>query len=156
MRFRSRYPNAAGLHVGVFGLVNVLGRHGMLTPEEEQFRRENNAWYDAAYPDPCAIDPAVYDQDLNPGAAAWFKSTATGLISRIPGYLAILDAHAIAWEEVRATNPGRILYEDIHQVIAAPAAPAHGVGEEDGVLVSAGETPVDDAILFALRDVGRK
>jgi hypothetical protein len=49
IRFRSVYPGIKGQRVGVFGLVNVLGRHGMLAPEEEQFRRENNAWYNAAY-----------------------------------------------------------------------------------------------------------
>ena len=52
VRFRSAHVSARGYKVGVFGLVNVLGRHGMLTPDEERFRRENNAWYDAAYPSP--------------------------------------------------------------------------------------------------------
>jgi len=122
VRFRSRYPNAAGLKVGVFGLVNVLGRHGMLSPDEERFRRENNAWYDAAYPDPCVKNPTVYDQDANPAAAAWFKPTARELLSRVSGYLAILDAHSIAWEEARTADPGKIVYEDIYQVVAVPTS----------------------------------
>lgn len=120
VRFRSARPTATGIHVGIFGLVNVLGRHGMLAPAEEQFRRENNAWYDAAYPDPCAADPSVYAQDVNPRAAAWFKPTATSLLGRIGGYLRILDAHRIAWEEIRTTDPGKIVYEDSYQVIAVP------------------------------------
>jgi hypothetical protein len=41
VRFRSVYQGAKGYKVGVFGLVNVLGRHGMLTPDEERFRRES-------------------------------------------------------------------------------------------------------------------
>jgi hypothetical protein len=56
VRFQSRTPDSARFRVGVFGLVNVLGRHGMLTPEEERFRQENNACYDAAHPDPGAVD----------------------------------------------------------------------------------------------------
>lgn len=92
----------------------------MLTPDEEQFRRENNAWYDEAYPDPCQTDPSVYDRAVNSLAAAWFKSTATHLIERIPGYLAILDAHNVAWEEVRADDPGRIIYSDDYQVVVVP------------------------------------
>jgi hypothetical protein len=48
VRFQSRHPNRFGEHAGVFGLVNVLGRDGMLTPDEKRSRRENNAWYDAA------------------------------------------------------------------------------------------------------------
>ncbi len=116
VRFRSKYPNANGLHIGVFGLVNVLGRRGMLNPGEEQFRRENNAWYDAAYP-----DPPVYDESLSPHAAAWFKSTASELIDRVAGYLSILNAHHIAWEEVRTASPGTIIHADEFQVVAEPA-----------------------------------
>jgi hypothetical protein len=35
VRFQSACPGAKGYKVGVFRLVNVLGRHGMLTPNEE-------------------------------------------------------------------------------------------------------------------------
>ena len=96
----------------MFGLVNVLGRHGMLTPDEERFRRENNAWYDAAYP-----FPTSHYQE-HPGAVAWFKDTAAELLERVPGYLAILDAHRIAWEQARTSDPGMIVYEDACQVLA--------------------------------------
>jgi hypothetical protein len=37
--FRSPYPSSSGLKIGVFGLVNVLGRRGMLTA-----RRADQAW----------------------------------------------------------------------------------------------------------------
>jgi hypothetical protein len=128
VRFRSKYPNRYGEFVGIFGLVNVLGRHGMLTPDEERFRRENNAWYDAAYPDPCHTDPSVYDRSVNPLAAAWFKSTSSRLIERTPGYLAILDAHNVAWEQLRATDPGRIIYSDDWQVVVVPHDDAATLG----------------------------
>jgi hypothetical protein len=85
------------------------GRHGMLTPDEERFRRENNEWYDVAYPDPSRIGTSAYDPEANPHAASWFKPAASGLINRVHGYLAILDAHNIAWEKVETTDPGRIV-----------------------------------------------
>jgi hypothetical protein len=113
VRFRSRYPSSSGLKIGVFGLVNVLGRRGMLTPEEERFRRENNDWYDATY-----AEPDVYGPATDPLAECWFKASAHELLSRVSGYLTILDAHSIAWEEVRTTDPGTILYEDRWQVVA--------------------------------------
>jgi hypothetical protein len=112
IRFRSAYPAPKGYKVGVFGLVNVLGRHGMLTRDEERFRRENNAWYDAAYPCPTSH----YKE--HPEAVAWFKDTAAELLERIPGYLAILDAHRVAWEQARTSAPGMIVYEDAWQVLA--------------------------------------
>lgn len=66
-------------------------------------------------------EPSVYDRRVHPGATAWFKSSATEMISRIDGYTAILDAHGVRWARLRSGSPGDILYEDIHQVIAKPA-----------------------------------
>ena len=37
-----------------------------------------------------------------------------------------------------------------------PAGRTARLVEEDGVLVAAGETPVDDGVVFALIDAGRK
>jgi hypothetical protein len=62
----------------------------------------------------------------DPLAACWFKITAQELVSRVGGYLAILDAHFIAWEEVRTTDPGTILYEDRWQIVAVQAEPPGG------------------------------
>jgi hypothetical protein len=76
VRFQSVVADSRGRYVGVFGLVNILAKQGRLTAEQERFRRVNNGWYDGAYPDPAAVDPRVYDHELNPGAVAWFKSTA--------------------------------------------------------------------------------
>jgi hypothetical protein len=117
VRFRSAHADSRGAFVGVFGLVNVLGRHGMLAPDEERFRAESNAWYDAAYPDPYAAVPALTEHPL---AASWFKTGADHLLDRVPGYLAILDNHRIAWQRVETDEPGRVLYEDDHQVVAEP------------------------------------
>lgn len=119
IRFCSRYPNDHGAFTGVFGLVNVLGRHGMLTPAEERFRRETNAWYDAAYPDPCRTNAKAYD---HPRASSWFKSSATMLLARVPGYLEILDAHRVAWQRLTADTPGVVVYEDEFQVVAVASA----------------------------------
>lgn len=95
LRFASPLRNERGHFTGVFGLVNRLAREGRLSAAEESFRRAGNRWYDAAYPDPSSVDPAVYDAVKNPGAAAWFKPSAHHLIERVGGYPAILAAHAV-------------------------------------------------------------
>jgi hypothetical protein len=120
VRFESGYPNCKGDHVGIFGLVNVLGRHGMLTPVEEANRQLANAWYDDAYLDPSSVDPSIYDPTINPRAAAWFKTSAQHLLERVPLYLHILDAHNVVWRRREAANPGFVIYEDLDQVIALP------------------------------------
>ncbi|WP_457207200.1 hypothetical protein [Nocardioides sp. P5_C9_2] len=80
-----------GIHVGVFGLVDVLGRQCLLSAEDEQWRRQRNRWFDDAYRDPSTVDPAIYDHEVNPGA--------------------------VAWERVESDDPGRVVYEDAHQVV---------------------------------------
>ncbi|MFI6086225.1 hypothetical protein ACIBBB_35760 [Streptomyces sp. NPDC051217] len=70
MRIQSPHRNTRGRFTGIFGLVNTLAREGRLSDEQESFRRSTNRWYDAAYTDPSTIDPAIYDDEINPGAAA--------------------------------------------------------------------------------------
>lgn len=123
IRFEGTMRHPRGHFPGIFVLVNGLARDGRLTPEQEAFRRTNNAWYDAAYPNPSHTDPAIYDPEVHPGAVAWFKSSATDLISRVDGYLRILTAHGIPYRHVRSGNPGKIIYEDEHQVVVIPHRP---------------------------------
>lgn len=121
IRVQETLPNERGGFSGVFGIVNRLAERGELSCEEERFRRVSNQWLDAAYPDPSETDPTVYDHDLNPHAAAWFKATATHLLERVDGYLRILDRHGIGYEIMQTDDPGRVVYEDDYQVVAVPA-----------------------------------
>ncbi|MFE4455454.1 hypothetical protein [Streptomyces sp. NPDC056796] len=122
VRFQSPHANGRGHFTGVFGLVNRLAREGRLSDEQESFRRTNNSWYDAAYTDPSTVDPAVYDEEVNPGAAAWFKPSATHLLARVPGYLEILAAHGVECLALSSVDPGRVVYEDDVQVVVVPHA----------------------------------
>ncbi|MBA8807705.1 hypothetical protein [Promicromonospora sukumoe] len=118
VRFESPVANSRGLHVGVFGLANGLARSGALTPEDHAWWRRSNDWCNAAYPDPSAVDPLVYDRTVNPGAKAWFKGTATHLIDKTREYLVLLDRYNVPWVERSTTTPGRVVYEDDVQVVA--------------------------------------
>ncbi|WP_405391248.1 hypothetical protein OG596_27355 [Streptomyces sp. NBC_01102] len=120
IRFQSPHRNRRGHFTGVFGLVNNLAREGRLSDAEESFRRSNNSWYDAAYTDPSTVDPTVYDDGINPGAAAWFKPSAAHLLTRVPGYLEILAAHEVDYRVLRSSDPGRIIYEDDVQIVVVP------------------------------------
>lgn len=120
VRYQSPVPDRRGRRIGIFGLVNMLGQRGYLSADEEQFRRTTNAWYDATYTNPSTVDRTVYDE--NPHAAAWFKPSATDLFEPIPGYLDILAAHNVRCERYMSPAPGRVLYEDEHQVVVVPPA----------------------------------
>jgi hypothetical protein len=118
VRYQSPVPDRRGRRIGIFGLVNMLGHRGYLSAGEEEFRRTTNAWYDATYTNPSTVDPAVYDD--NPLAAAWFKPSAAHLLEPIDGYLKILAAHNVPCERYTSAAPGRVLYEDQHQVVVVP------------------------------------
>ncbi len=121
VRFQSPQVSERGIRVGVFGLVNLLGKHGHLTPEDEQLRRTRNRWFDDAYPDPSTVDPAVYEPAVNPGAVAWFKKDAAAhLIAATLEHCTILDSYGVAWERVESDDPGRVVYDDAHQVVVVP------------------------------------
>ncbi|MER6825649.1 hypothetical protein ABT352_06650 [Streptosporangium sp. NPDC000563] len=120
LRFQGTARDRQGRLPGVFGLVNSLASGGKLTAEQERFRRTNNDWYDANFTNPSDVDPTVYDHTLNPGAAAWFKSSAHPLIERVAGYMEILAAHGVDCEAVYSSDPGKIIYEDDHQIVVIP------------------------------------
>ncbi|MFI9001949.1 hypothetical protein [Streptomyces sp. NPDC053541] len=120
IRFQGTRRSPRGHFPGVFALANGLARQGLLTAPEHHFWRAANDWYDAAYPNPSDTDPLVYDPVVNPGAVAWFKSTAGHLLARVPPYLALLDAHGVPYERLESADPGRIVYEDEVQVVAVP------------------------------------
>lgn len=121
VRFQSPEPNWRGHHHGVFALIKGLELDGVLTPEEEDFRRTSNDWYNANFTDPSTIDPQVYDRELHPLAAAWFKTSATHLVERVSGYLEVLYAHGVECVAVYSDAPGIVIYEDNEQIIVKPA-----------------------------------
>lgn len=120
VRFQGTVRSEHGLFPGVFGLANKLAREGSLTEDQYRFWRTNNDWYDANYPNPSETDPLVYDHETNPGAAAWFKTSSEELIRRVDGYLELLAAHGVPCRRVESSTPGKIIYEDEHQVVVIP------------------------------------
>ena len=120
VRFESATANDRGTRTGVFGLANGLARSGRLLPEEWAWWRANNDWFDAAYRDPAAVDPTLFDKSRYPVVTCWFTSSAEHLLCRVPGYLALLDRYGIGWTELRSADPGQIRYSDDDQVVVTP------------------------------------
>jgi hypothetical protein len=120
VRFESATPNDRGCRTGIFGLANGLAKSGRLSPEDWAWWRASNDWFDAAYRDPAAVDPTLFDKGRYPLATCWFTSSAQRLLCRIPGYLALLDRYGVGWTERRSADPGQIRYQDEDQVVVTP------------------------------------
>lgn len=111
------HPRRPLLRLGIFAAVNTLAKRGLLTADEEAFRRATNVWYNANIPLPTASRPDLYGEAW-PDGVAWFKRTAYEPLARVPGYLRILEFHVIPWEARQGHDVGLILYEDEVQVVA--------------------------------------
>ncbi|MFB7708439.1 hypothetical protein [Streptomyces sp. NPDC056105] len=127
VRFQGTDRHERGQFPGVFVLANELAAQGKLTDEQYRFWRTNNDWYDANYPNPTHFDRQVYDPALNPGAVAWFKNSAVDLIRRVDGYLELLAAHGVECHRLESSNPGRVVYEDEHQIVVMPVGEASAI-----------------------------
>ena len=117
VRYQAATPNRHGRHPGVFALVNGLAWSGILTDEQQRFRFRENNWFEENLVDPGQLAPSPYDSTRYPRAEAWFKSSAVQFLSRVHGYLAILDAHGIEWIRLASDRPGRIVYDDPFQIV---------------------------------------
>ncbi|MGY0497990.1 hypothetical protein ACWZHB_05770 [Nocardia sp. FBN12] len=138
VRFQAAQPHRHGRYPGVFGLVNGLWAAGQLSAREVRFRRTGNDWFSENLTNPSDVDPRVYDRALNPGAASWFKAGAVSMIERVEGYLAILDAHGVAWARLDSEAPGDIIYDDNEQVVVVPFGDNHLLREPAAGSYSAG------------------
>ncbi|SEF12480.1 hypothetical protein SAMN04489740_4248 [Arthrobacter alpinus] len=120
VRYQARVPNRRGIHTGVFGLANGLALEGKLSDTERAAWRAGNDWFNLAYPDPSKSNPGVYDPQVNPQAAAWFKDTAKHLLERIEPYLEMLIRHDVQVVRLVNDDPGQVIYEDEVQVVVVP------------------------------------
>ncbi|WP_394426142.1 hypothetical protein [Streptomyces sp. SGAir0957] len=124
VRFEGTVRHARGHFPGVFVLANELAASGQLSNDQYWFWRASNDWYDANYTNPTTVDPKIYDPAVHPGAVAWFKASATHLIERVDGYLALLSAHGLACRRLASSDPGEIVYEDEDQIVVVPVRDA--------------------------------
>lgn len=120
IRYQASVPNHRGIYPGVFGLANVLAHKGKLNDTEWATWRSGNDWFNEAYPDPTKLNPDVYDPQVNPRAAAWFKGTATHLLERVDPYLELLKRHDVQVVRLISDDPGKIIYEDSVQIVVVP------------------------------------
>lgn len=120
LRCQGLQLDSRGVFPGIYGLANGLARADKLSPQDYLWWQAANAFGDAAYPDPSALHPEVYNRQINPHAQAWFKTSAKHLIAYTAGYLVLLRKYGILVVELRSNDPGEIIYEDSVQIVVNP------------------------------------
>lgn len=105
-----------GVGVGVFVAVDHLRRAGRLSEAEEELYFDVDDWFREALP-----RPPFYADGNTVGAVTWFKPEGSAhFASRLDALRGLLTAHGVAHRRSGSDDPGRIVYEDDHQVGAVP------------------------------------
>ena len=79
--------------------------------EAEQLE-EIYEWFNANLPCP-PFSTSGWSRD----AVAWFKDSAKESIRRMRDLAILLESHGLLVRMLRSENPGKVLYEDRHQVV---------------------------------------
>ncbi|MBL4673323.1 MAG: hypothetical protein JKX81_13780 [Arenicella sp.] len=109
----------SGREMGVFTAGGILNDSGQLYDYEIKIRKQILTWFtnNLEVPDVQASASNYYSK---PNAISWFKSSASTHISKMREYIEILKAHDIHVTQLVTERPGKIVYEDEHQVAAIP------------------------------------
>lgn len=116
-----RIDPAGGRAEGLFTAAYTLKDAGLLEPHEVAWFAEVVGWFERhlAVPKAGALfrarSPGERDRTL-----FWFKSEAHEHVQRMQQVGVMLGHHGIPARMLRSARPGRIVYEDQHQVGAVP------------------------------------
>ncbi|TXK35521.1 hypothetical protein [Nonomuraea sp. C10] len=116
LRLQADYVGRLGVEVGIFVAVDHLRRKNLLTPEEEELYFDIDDWFREHLP-----EPPFYADGNTIGAITWFKHATTGaMLTRLRPLRDLLSVHDVRCDLVRASDPGKLVYEDEYQVGVIP------------------------------------
>lgn len=109
----------SGKRQGLFQAIADLVDTGELPEHEMEELKAVRAWFNKHMDAPYRFRQSSRRQPA-PKAISWYKSTATEHISKMHTFCRILNEHNILTQMITSTRPGYIIFEDDHQIAAAP------------------------------------
>ncbi len=97
---------------GIITETRLLRDDNQLYPYEEEWLDEIYEWFNTHLPTP-PFSSGKYPKD----SVAWFKTESGPFITRMWDLVAILENHGVLVRLLRSANPGKVVYEDDHQVL---------------------------------------
>ena len=97
---------------GLVTEARLLRDRGVLASHEAERLEGVYEWFNANLPCP-PFSSAGWSRD----AVSWFKDTASESIARMRELAVLLESHGLLVRTLRSKNPGKVLYEDEHQVV---------------------------------------
>jgi hypothetical protein len=97
---------------GVITEARLLRDRGELSASETARLEESYAWFNENLPVP-PFDIGRWPRDV----VAWFKDDAGESVRRMWEIVSLLRDHDIPVRLLKSANPGRVVYEDLNQVV---------------------------------------
>ena len=123
IRFIVRYFNrqTAREETGIFRAADYVRDFAEIGAEEKDRLQTLIRWFDEHLPVPEFYDdPAQRSEEQH--TYFWFKATAAEFLDRMNRLAAILEAHGVKVETLRAARvPGALVFEDYCQIAVVPS-----------------------------------
>jgi hypothetical protein len=100
------------LLTGLVTEARLLRDRGKLAPHEAERLEAIYEWFNSNLPCP-PFSSSGWSRD----AASWFKDSAKDSIKQMRALAVLLESHGLLVRTLRSKNPGKVLYEDDHQVV---------------------------------------
>ncbi len=104
---------------GVFAAMGDLKRSQKMSAEEIAWYEYTANWFNTNLIYPTCFDPPVADS-IKFRAKSWFLISANDFISKSKEVASLLTKYGIAVTELRSDNPGKIVYQDVFQIVVLP------------------------------------
>ena len=115
LRFQTKAPDPnSGRPTGILVAAHALRDSNRVSIEDEAWLREYLSYFNQHL----KIPPNLKD-DKNRRAISWFKE-GSGIIDRVWNLKVFLEEQDIFIDVVTTREPGAVIYEDGHQIVAKP------------------------------------
>lgn len=111
-----------GVDTGVFEVTYALRNEGEISEAERQELTELLDWFGAelAVPDRFSRSTSKRHYRRATKGISWLKASADEHVKRMHRPVQILREHGHHVEMIRSANPGYVVYQDDHQIVAEP------------------------------------
>lgn len=109
----------SGRRMGLFFAVDELLRRGLLSKHEAEAATNAYDWFSRQLKRPNSFARSAKPKARNV-AICWFKDSAVAHVRRMWEFVNVLQENEVHVQLIRTRQPGYVVYEDEHQVVAEP------------------------------------
>lgn len=109
----------SGHRKGIFAALGVFKKNPDVTTGDYAHYRELAEWFNDNLEQPDRFNRSP-NPHAKPIALSWYKDSATEYIHKTREVAALLDRYGIKASMIKSNNPGYIVYESEHQIVAEP------------------------------------